>query len=80
MIADKIKQYFQHILTDADNSTYSSGKLIALSSSLAMSAEFLYTHSQDYQGFGIAQAALVAAVAAKHYVDTKNDSATNTAA
>ena len=62
-------QYIKHILTNTDNTTYSMRKLVGISSAVALQYNFIHLSSIDYQGFGIATASLMAAIAAKAYVE-----------
>ena len=72
-----IQKYLSNIFTDADNSTFSSSKLVGVSASIVASYSFIKVGSVDFAGFCAGQAALIAALAAKKYVETRNDTTTN---
>ena len=64
-------EWLKHILTAADNQTYSLSKLIGVSGTAAMIFNFVKVGSVDFQGFGIGISTLVAALAAKYFVEDK---------
>lgn len=56
-------------LTGRDNETYSLTKLGFISSLAAMIYNFIHLNSVAFNEFGIATAALIAAMAAKYHVE-----------
>ena len=64
--------YLKHILTGRDNSTFSLSKLIGIAGGAAMIAQFLGSGSVDFQGFGIGVSTIMAALAAKYFVEGKD--------
>jgi hypothetical protein len=64
-------KYITDLFTCADNKTWSMSKLLVFVGAVTMCGEFAYKGSVDFQGFAIGIAAIVAALAAKTYVDPK---------
>ena len=50
---------------------FSLTKLISIATAIVMMVQFVRTGSIDFQGFGIAIGAIVAALAAKYHVEEK---------
>lgn len=57
------------IFTSKDNQTFSMSKLAAFAAVFAMIYQFIKMSSIDFQGFGVAVSALIAALAAKSFTD-----------
>ena len=66
-----MKTFLNHIFTSADNETFSMSKLIAFFAGVALCYNFIANEVTDMQGFGIAIASVIAALAAKTFVDVK---------
>lgn len=64
-----MKQYLLNIFTSRDNETFSMSKLIGFMAAVTLIGEFIRMSSVDFQGFGVAIAALLAAFAAKSVTD-----------
>lgn len=64
-------KYLHHIFTSRDNSSYSLSKLIGMAGSCAMVFNFVKVGSIDFQGLGIGLSTLIAALAAKYFVEDK---------
>ena len=63
----------KHWMTGRDNISYSFTKLIGLCSAIAMIYNFIYIKSVDFTGFGIGISGIMAALAAKYFVEGSND-------
>jgi hypothetical protein len=63
-----IKDWF----TARNGIDWSLTKLVGIAASLAMVANFLRTSSVDFQGFGTGISLLMAALAAKYFVEDKD--------
>lgn len=59
----------KHWLTGRDNSTYSLSKIIVIFTVAAMLFNFIKTGSVDFQGLGIGVTGILAAMAAKFFVE-----------
>ena len=66
-------ELLKHIFTARDNATFSLSKLIGTFGTFAMVYNFVKIGSVDFQGFGIGISTLVAALAAKYYVEDKKE-------
>ena len=64
--------FIKNILTGRDNETFSLAKLIGIAGSCAMIVQFVRSGSVDFQGFGIGVSTLMAALAAKYFVEGKD--------
>jgi len=64
--------WLKNILTSGDNVTYSMSKFVAVGAECAMVFNFLASGDKNYLGLGAGTAAIIAALAAKTYVETKN--------
>jgi hypothetical protein len=62
-------KFLQHILTGADNESYSLTKLIGIAGGCSMVYQFIHAGSVDFQGLGIGVSTIMAALAAKYYVE-----------
>ena len=67
-------KYAKHLLTQSDNETYSLSKLLAFGAGCAMVYEFVAQSSTAFQDFGVGVGAMVAALAAKQFVEQKDAS------
>ena len=63
--------FMKNIFTAKDNVSYSLSKLLGISGGAAMVFNFVKAGSLDFQGFGAGVSLLIAALAAKYYVETK---------
>lgn len=61
--------FIKNIFTGRDNSSYSLSKLIGVAGSCAMVVNFIRVGSVDFQGLGIGLSTLIAALAAKYFVE-----------
>ena len=66
-----MKEFMKNIFTSKDNVSYSLSKLLSISGGAAMVFNFVKTGSIDFQGFGTGISLLIAALAAKYYVEGK---------
>lgn len=66
-----MKSFLNHIFTSADNETFSMSKLIAFVAALALVYNSMLNGIPDVQGYGIAVAAIIGALAAKTFTDVK---------
>ena len=66
-----MKTFLNHIFTSADNETFSMSKLIAFISVATLAYHSVMNGITDVQGYGIAVAAIIGALAAKTFVDPK---------
>jgi hypothetical protein len=66
-----IRKYIKNILTDTTNDVYSANKAVLFVAVVAISYNFITNDSADFIGYGAAIASLMAANAAKSYVEYK---------
>ena len=66
-----MKEFMKNIFTAKDNVSYSLSKLLGISGGAAMIFNFLKTDSTDFNGFGAGLCLLIAALAAKYFVESK---------
>ena len=64
-------RFIKQWLTARDNLTYSATKLIGISAAITMIVQFVRTGSVDFISFGAGVTAIMAALAAKYYVEGK---------
>lgn len=62
--------YLKNIFTARDNESFSLTKLICVAGCVAMVHNFITTASTDFGAFGLGISGLIAAMAAKYYVET----------
>ena len=63
--------FLKNLFTARDNESFSLTKLFGLAGVTAMVFNFISTASVDFNGFGLGVAGLMAAMAAKYYVEDK---------
>lgn len=66
-----MNNFFKNVLTARDNISFSLTKLVGISAAVAMVVNFIRLGSVDFDGFGVGMAALMAALAAKYFVEDK---------
>lgn len=66
-------EYMKHIFTGRNNVDFSMVKLIGGGGGCAMVFNFVKVGSVDFQSFGIGISTLIAALAAKYYVEDKKE-------
>lgn len=62
--------FLKNIFTARDNESFSLTKLFGIAGVVAMVHNFIATSSQDFNGFGLGIAGMIAAMAAKYYVES----------
>ena len=67
----KIIEIFSHLFTARDGVSYSLTKLAGICGVVAVTYNFIKLGSPDFQGYGIAIAGLMAALALKYAVEEK---------
>lgn len=70
---EKLKEILHHLTTARDGISYSLTKLLGISATGVMCYKFLIDESSDYIGFAGGVAAIMAAMAAKYYVESPED-------
>lgn len=68
---NKLIEIITHIFTARDGVSYSLSKLAGITGVVAVTYNFLKLNSPDFQGYGIAIAGLIAALAIKYAVEEK---------
>jgi hypothetical protein len=68
---NKIIEIFSHLFTARDGVSYSLTKLAGICGTVAVTYNFIKLGSPDFQGYGIAIAGLMAALALKYAVEEK---------
>lgn len=66
-----MRVFIKDVFTSRNGNDFSMSKLIASLAGLALITQFIRMGSVDFTGFGIAIAAIIAALAGKYYVDEK---------
>lgn len=66
-----MKTIIKNWFTARDNLTFSMTKLLGISAGASMVFNFVTHHSLDYQGFGTGIGLIMAALAAKYFVEDK---------
>ena len=66
-------KFLKNIMTARDNETFSLTKLMGSMAGVTMIAKFWQTPTPDYQGFGLAIAGIIAALAAKYHVEKQGE-------
>lgn len=66
-----MKTFLFHIFTSADNETFSMSKVIAFVAVATLAYNSILNGIADVQGYGIAVAAIIGALAAKTFTDVK---------
>ena len=67
----KIIEIITHLFTARDGVSYSLTKLAGIVGMAAVTVKFMQSESSDFQGYGIAVAGLMAALAIKYAVEEK---------
>jgi len=65
-------QFFLDALTARNGADYSLTKMLGISAGITMTVRFWQLPTPDFQGFAIGIAAIMAALAAKYYVEGSN--------
>lgn len=68
---NKIAEIMNHLFTARDGVSYSLTKLAGICGVVAVTYNFIKLGSPDFQGYGIAVAGLMAALALKYAVEEK---------
>ena len=68
---NKLLEVVQHIFTARDGDSYSLTKLVGIAAAVVMIGKFAVGTSTDFSGFGTGISLLMAALAAKYFVEDK---------
>lgn len=66
-----MNEFLKNIFTARDGLSYSLTKLVGIAAAIAMVVNFIRLASTDFGGFGTGIALLMTALAAKYYVEDK---------